>query len=439
MCKIKIEHIPTFYYKKMNKASNIAIYVPILAFAIWYIAGSYFNVYSCDDYWHGTNVHTYGFWGAQIYYWTNWEGSYTHTVIATLPHVFKNSYIPFVMNISSLALLMFSFYRFYKTFLVRNIKNSIACAYYTVSIFLLCTSGKEEIRYWVCANSTYLLGISCLLLCLSSYHRQHNNHSAYIMDAFLLCLLAGNKVSFILAMFTLFSIHDIVYGRFLCRKYKLYILLLAIFSLINVSAPGNFIRLEENYLEAVNHPSFFESILNRFCVMEDLLLSWFVLIPIIPRASTSINRKTLFTMIAGLVFVVIGDSAIMYICFRDGGPIRNNVIIELFFYLTVITTLSYLYQRRNFAIPVTFVSLLAISVNLALQTKPFSQLEDTYKYSKLAKLRDQKVECHKTTETIQIDSLPDSGLLLSYFCNDEEWIKYVYLPYFERCNDINLK
>ena len=423
----------------MNKLSNVAIYITILAFAIWYITGSYLNVYSCDDYWHGTNVHTYGFWGAQLYYWKNWEGSYTHTFIATLPHVFKNNYMPFVMNISSMALLILSFYRFYKTFLVYNKKNSIICACYTVSVFLLCTSGKEEIRYWVCANSTYISGISCLLLCLSNYHKLHSDHSSYIIDALLLCLLAGNKVSFIFAMFTLLSIHDLLYGRLLCRKYKLYILVLALFSLINVSAPGNFIRLEENYIEAVNHPSFLESILNRFCVMDNLLLSWFVMIPIVPFISKPIDRESLLILMAGLAFIVICDSAIMYICFRDRGPIRNNVIIEMFFFITVIISLSYLYQRRNFTIPVAFVSLLSIFINFALQAKPLSLLEETYKYSKLARLRDQTVECHNSPETIQIDSLPDSGLLLSYFCNDEEWIKHVYFPYFNKCNDVNLK
>lgn len=343
------------------------------------------------------------------------------------------------MNISSLALLVFSFYRFYKTFLVYNIKNSIICACYTVSILLLCTSGKEEIRYWVCANSTYLLGISCLLLCLSNYHKQNNSHSSYMVDALLLCLLAGNKVSFIFAMFTLLSVHDLLYGRFWCRKYKLYILMLAIFSLVNVSAPGNYIRLEDNYIEAVNHPSFSESILNRFCVMDIFLLSWLVLIPIVPFISKCIDGKTLLIMLTGLAFIVIGDSTIMYICFGDSGPIRSNVIIEMFFFITVIISLSYLYQKRNFTVSVAFGSLLAVCVNLALQAKPISQLEKTYKYSKLARLRDQTVECHNFPETIQMEPLPDSGLLLSYFCNDEEWIKNVYLPYFNKCNDVNLK
>lgn len=427
------------FTKKMNKVVNIAIYVSIFVFAIWYIIGSYLNVYSCDDYWHGTNVHTYGFWETQKYYWLNWEGSYTHTFIATLPHTFKSHYMPFVMNMLSLAFLIFSFCQFFKTFLVRNTKNSAICACYMVSALLMCTSGKEEIRYWVCANSTYLFGISCLLLCLTIYHLEHNYKMFYIVDFLILGLLAGNKISFVFATFTLLIIHDLLYHRFLCKKYWLYIIIFAIFSLINVSAPGNYIRLEENYSETVIYPSFFESIYNRFCIMNNHLLSWLILIPVVPYISKNMERKDIIIWMMGLTFVVMGDTMIIYICFRDSGPIRNNIIIELFFFITIIVSLAYLYQNRKSTIYIVPLSILSIIFNMVLQIKPVSQIKETYRYSKHARLRDQKVENHKSSAPILLDSLPESGLLLSYFCNDEEWIKYVYLPYFDKCNDVGLR
>lgn len=428
-----------FFIKRMNKVVKIAIFVSIFVFAIWYITGSHLNVYSCDDYWHGTNVRIYGFWEAQKYYWLNWEGSYTHTFIATLPHTIKSSYMPFLMNILSLTFLIFSFRQFFKTFLVRNAKNSTICACYIVSALLLCTSGKEEIRFWVCANTTYLFGISCLLLCLMHYNQEHNNKTFYIVDILLLGLLAGNKISFIFATFTLLTIHDLLYHRFLCKKYRMYIIVLATFSLINVLAPGNFIRLEENYAEAVVYPSFFESIFSRVSVMNNHLFSWLVLVPIVPYISRNIVRKDVIICLMGLFFVFMGDTMIMYICFHDSGPIRNNIIIELFFFITVIISMAYLYQNRKSTIHIVLLSILSITFNIALQTKPISQIKETYKYSKLARLRDQKVVNHKSSAPIQLDLLPNSGLLLSYFCNDEEWIKYVYLPYFGKHKDIDLR
>jgi hypothetical protein len=68
-----------------------------------------------------------------------------------------------------------------------------------------------------------------------------------------------------------------------------------------------------------------------------------------------------------------------------------------------------------------------------------SQIEDTYEYSRLANLRDVNVERCASSETILLDSLPDSGLLLSYFCNDVEWLENVYFPYFGKNNKVVLK
>ena len=83
--------------------------VPIL-FLCWYIPVSYNNVYACDDYWFGTNVHTNGFFNNQIFYWNNWEGSYTHTFLASLPHAFSLTKMPFLSNMFSMLLFICSIF-----------------------------------------------------------------------------------------------------------------------------------------------------------------------------------------------------------------------------------------------------------------------------------------------------------------------------------------
>ena len=86
----------------MKKLNSYLIYKAFGIFVIWYLIASYNNVYACDDYWHGTNVHNFGFWHAQSYYWNNWEGSYIHTFFATIPHVFTSNKTPFMFNVLSL-------------------------------------------------------------------------------------------------------------------------------------------------------------------------------------------------------------------------------------------------------------------------------------------------------------------------------------------------
>lgn len=424
----------------MIKIEKVITFIPCLLFFAWYLIAAYANVYACDDFWHGGNVHTYGFWGAQKYYWLNWEGSYMHTFIATLPHIMTCSRMPFWVNILSLCFLIFSFSRFLKSFLVDRTMEGVLSACYLLCAFLLCTSGEEEIRYWVCASSTYLFGISCILLILSNYHQTRRNKRLYVVDILLLGMLAGNKVSFIFTLFVFLTVHDLIFKRLFCSRYKFYISLLALFSLLNIAAPGNFIRLRENYVESEFATySFLDALCDRSYIWHNLLIMWIVTFPISAYISKYITWRTVMLMIFGFIFVTIGDSMIMYICFHSCGPIRNNVIIELSFMLTEIVAMAFVFQKGRFRILIKYLFIPTLLFFCFLQIKPMSQIEDTYEYSRLANLRDVNVERCASSETILLDSLPDSGLLLSYFCNDVEWLENVYFPYFGKNNKVVLK
>lgn len=72
------------------------------------------------------------------------------------------------------------------------------------------------------------------------------------------------------------------------------------------------------------------------------------------------------------------------------------------------------------------------------------QIEESYEYSRLSHQRDNLVIKSEQEEKISIPVLPNSGLLLSYFCNEEDWIENVYLEYFNKkmrveiiSNDVN--
>ena len=62
----------------------------------------------------------------------------------------------------------------------------------------------------------------------------------------------------------------------------------------------------------------------------------------------------------------------------------------------------------------------------------FFQISDSIEYSCQARKRDKFVESYQGEETIEIEKLPPSHLMLSYFCNDETWLENVYLPYFQK-------
>ena len=66
------------------------------------------------------------------------------------------------------------------------------------------------------------------------------------------------------------------------------------------------------------------------------------------------------------------------------------------------------------------------------------QVNDSIEYSRQARERDRYVASYTTDDTIKINRLPDSYLMLSYFANDVIWLKNVYLPYFQKENRVVL-
>ena len=100
----------------MSNFCRIILLVSCVGFLSWYLPVAYHNVYACDDYWFGTNVENFGFVGTQIHYYLNWEGSYTHTFLDSLPHVFVHNIMPFFFNLFSLLLLATSIYYAFRTF-----------------------------------------------------------------------------------------------------------------------------------------------------------------------------------------------------------------------------------------------------------------------------------------------------------------------------------
>ena len=48
------------------------------------------------------------------------------------------------------------------------------------------------------------------------------------------------------------------------------------------------------------------------------------------------------------------------------------------------------------------------------------------------------IEKAPNKSTLTLPPLPNSGLLLSYFCNDEIWLQNVYIPYFNKSIEITL-
>ena len=422
----------------MSNFCRIILLVSCVGFLSWYLPVAYHNVYACDDYWFGTNVENFGFVGTQIHYYLNWEGSYTHTFLDSLPHVFVHNRMPFFFNLFSLLLLATSIYYAFRTFFHIKQIDATILSIYLCAILYTFTNGDSEIRFWVSANA-YIIELASIITMLSLYHNKTKmSIKAYLTYAtILLFIIAGCKLTFILYAFMSIFLHDVILKAKPTRLAYYTIGVLIIFSLINVLAPGNLIRLAEETSVYHDHAFSFIDVLGiRIAKLLPFLWYSLLLIPIslfvkLPQRVTS---QHIVCCISFMIFTFILDSVIMYICFHDPGPIRVYILCETLILVTSLIILFFIVDQikstpQSRALLCTITSIILLICNIPMINKISPSIE----FANLSRMRNQEL-FEANAEVVYVDPLPDSHLLLSYFANDNEWIENVYAPYFKRCN-----
>lgn len=420
---------------------KIEIFLGIVAifFLGWYLPVSYNNVFSCDDFWFGTNVRNNGFWGNQLYYWKNWEGSYIHTFLASLPHIFDGLKVPFLSNVLSFLCLFCSILLLLKSFTKTGNRKGILATLYVLAFVYLFTNGICEIRFWVCANITYLIECSIIISVLSYYHRLKNAQTLdnFLILIVLLFLLAGCKINFISYGIGLLILHDLILKSRPNSKNLLIYLIFCIFCSINILAPGNYVRLveETSQIDVLEQMSIAEVLMFRFEKIAPYPIYSLLLFPLIPylKLDISINRRKL---IWGGLFVIamfVIDGLLMFLCFNDPGPNRVYICVELSIIAYMVAVLHYIYNNWiKKEIIVKSLSLVCVIVFTISNMRIYPEIGPSIEFSKQSLERDSYVRQAVSSEIIRLKNLPESYLLLSYFSNEEPWLENVYLPYFNK-------
>lgn len=426
----------------INRVCRILLLVAGLAFLYWYVPVAFHNVYVCDDYWFGTNVSQFGFWGNQVHYYLNWEGSYTHTFLDSLPHLFDFERMPFCFNVFSLALLVYSLYYFTCAFFHSSKVDAAIIGLYISAVLYSFTNGGSEIRFWVSANA-YIVELASVILAISLYHKRnnYNNLAWFSLMGLLLFVIAGCKLTFILYAFAGFLLHDI-YFKIKPNKNTYFVLgVLLLFSLINVFAPGNLIRLQEETSIVKDEVFFVSDILSiRIEKVLPFIVYSLLLCPVslFLHSNTQITKSHIILFVASIIVTFIIDSLIMYICFNDPGPLRIYVLCEMMILLICMCIYSkvksvFINSRLS-----RFIHCVIPIIFILCNIPMINDIEPSLEFAKESKQRDVQV-MSTTADYVEIDPLPDSHLLLSYFANDVEWIENVYLPYFGKSCTVLLR
>ena len=123
----------------------------------------------------------------------------------------------------------------------------------------------------------------------------------------------------------------------------------------------------------------------------------------------------------------------MFACFNDSGPLRVYFVAEVLTSIIVLFVLNHFYtnvlKKYNYSAPMLLMFAVWVAISNIFM---FFHVPNSIEYSKQSRERDKRVASYISNDTIEISPLPESYLLLSYFANDEIWLKNIYLPYFQK-------
>lgn len=424
----------------------------IILFLIWYLPISYYNVFSYDDFWHGGNVKKYGFWSAQLFYYFNWEGSYEHTFFATIPHTFLFKWLgnraAFVLNIITLILLIISLNLNIRKFIYKDIPSkkieTLLFSFYVVIVLYTISKTQTETIFWICINFTYLTGIAFILFSIY-FFSQPNKLNIFFTICFLI-LTFGNKISYVMFLLCLLIVLMILKKIKFNRYMRLSLMIITISVILNISAPGNYLRLNENLLDRNIGYKFtiLEIAIYKltnyylpFLIKSSLLFYPLTLVisdKIIPYRNSYIRYGLLLTIICFLT-----DSFVFFICFRNPGPIRSNIILEccgLVLGIGISCWLVSNLQDSKIANIIVLVLAFTSFSFIAFKNLKYLPISKEFSAESVKRVVLIKNSCtNSNIKKIMIPSLQNSGLLHNYKANDSTWLNSVFINYFD-CNKL---
>lgn len=252
-----LAHIDNFIQMVIRryKLDTIEAIALCLVTLVPFVALSFFNHPSVDDYSFTINAKTLGFWKAVQYSYTVWNGRYFSAVVLSVnPLVFNWQFGYKLVPIALLGLLFLSLYTFIHelTFRSLSVKSRITAAAAVLFVYLYQMPGLSEGLYWMSGAVTYQLANILTLFLFSAMMRAGRRgpswkRVAYLSIIFLLiALIVGlNETSMFLLTCLLAAvglITSVVRGKidpFFCAT----LVVTACASYFVFSAPGTSSRI----------------------------------------------------------------------------------------------------------------------------------------------------------------------------------------------------
>lgn len=354
---------------------------------------SFFVFPSADDYSTFNLVNQHGYWAYQKYIYMNWTGRYAANIIEALNPLqclFAYRIIPVLL----LLLLFVSVFYFFRTFLKKYVNNAQIFLFSLIffTLYLNTFPSTGEGIYWFPAGVEYLLASALTLFFVAVlYHLMNAQTKMRLLFWFVAAVLALfiiglNEISLALVCgLTFFALTGSTYiNHRIPVGLSLLFFITVVFAIVDIVAPGNFIRMSV-FSGSMN---FGHSMLNSGAALIKLLGIHFQNPPfvllsflVIPYIISIINKYNIrYRFLINPLLLVAFSLSLLFILYIPGflsmginPPMRVNALMSLIFmvlwFVNIVNLCHYIYRKKSMipAFPDVLVKILLIcTVILAL-------------------------------------------------------------------------
>ncbi|TLU89137.1 hypothetical protein FEM55_23915 [Dyadobacter sediminis] len=235
-----------------NRNNRYRLLIAAFALLIFpFVAVSFFNFPTTDDYCHTLAVNNLGYWKYQEHYWKTWSGRYVGTLISSTQPLAYGSYSGYkIAPIVLLFIYVHAFIYFVRGFTLDKFEKWETALFAFLLLFAMITEMPSVAGYFYWYTGYYytLADIGTLYL-LGYLFRNLNDFSwrkIIIICLGMILLIGMNEYTLLwLVCITgaVFFFNSINLKRFLAKEFILSLVAL-VFGVLSVTAPGNNARAE---------------------------------------------------------------------------------------------------------------------------------------------------------------------------------------------------
>ncbi len=429
-----------------EKIWTVAYLIAIVTFWVFFLTVSYFDRFAKDDYSMIGLFDQYGPLNTAIHFYKTWSGAFWGILIQT-------SVLGAVKNCTSLIfynlflLLFVSSSVYYLAFQV-NKKFTLQLSpldVFIVTQFLLMaffygTFAYADNWFWVVGSTAYIFPICWFMLSLGLLLQYYSSRKQWqlILCLFLSFILGNYPINYIVPIVMFLGamvVYDFAINKKIDKVLVFYLVAITTSLFINIIAPGNYVRKQKfAAMYVTSHkdiePSFIHQLIFApFTVVKKLLLDKEVcvlifclsLLPILSKLKNSAKEKTTYlkasvALLIVLIGLIVVNCAITGIAIKKWLHYRTMlVVIIVLISVNISVALLFYSQFRTYIRREIFLIFIVAAVYLNLKTLKV-QYPIVSQYAAAHDLRMAQIMAAKNDfkgVTLELDSLPSSGLLYS--------------------------